>query len=275
MPEIAAKAVVYAAALILVGVVATRLVLARRAGMADRVTAGALAPVARVAWIALLAALAFRAWAHTAAVVGLADSVAFESLKTIAIDSRWGGTWRWQTAAALVGAAAEWTLRSRLGGLVGAGVTLGLVVAIARGGHTEAIPARVLLHATHVVAGGIWLGTLAVVAAVSRRRDADRGRLLQAFSMLAMVGAAALALTGALAAYTYVGAVSNLWATGYGRTLVVKLVFVTGALGCGFVNWRSLRAPAASCSAPAVGWELWCAAAIVIATAVLTELGHP
>ena len=39
----------------------------------------------------------------------------------------------------------------------------------------------------------------------------------------------------------YLDAVSELWATAYGRVLVLKLALVGGVVGCGAYNWRRIR----------------------------------
>jgi len=274
--EAAVKVVVYALTLTLVGTSTVRSALLRRADRAgDRLIVEPPRRIEATAWLALVLALAVRAWAHTAAVFGPADSLSVDALKTIAFVSRWGEAWRWQISAALVGAAAMCTIRGRAAGIVCACVTLALVVALARGGHTEGMPMRTLVQAVHILGGGVWLGTLGVVAAISGGHTDDRARLLRAFFPLAVAGVATLAATGVIAAYTYVGAMSNLWTTSYGRTLLAKLSLVAGALGCGYVNWRSLRRPRSGPVAPALRWELMLAAAIVIATGILTELAHP
>ncbi len=276
MTEVAVQTVVYALTLTLVGASTVRSALLRRVDRAgDPPIVEPLRRIEATAWLVLVLALAVRAWAHTAAVFGPADSISVDALKTIALVSRWGEAWRWQMMAALVGAAAMCTIRGRAAEIVGACATLALVVALARGGHTEGMPTRMVVQAAHILGGGLWLGTLAVVAAVSGGRADDRARLLRAFFPLAVAGVATLAATGAIAAYTYVGAISNLWTTGYGRTLLAKLSLVAGALGCGYVNWLSLRRPRAGSMAPAFRWELMFAAAIVIATGILTELAHP
>lgn len=276
MTEVAVKVVVYALTLTLVGASTVRSALLPRIDRTgNRPIVEPLRRLEATVWIALVLALAGRVWAHTVAVFGPADSMSMDALKTIAFVSRWGEAWRWQMMAALVGAAAAWTIRERAAGVVLAVATVSLVVGLTRGGHTEGMPSRMLLHAVHILGGGGWLGTLGVVAAISRDSTDDRARLLRAFLPLAIAGVATLAATGAVAAYTYVGAISNLWTTGYGRTLVVKLLLVVGTLGCGYVNSRSLRRPRAGPMAPALRWELMLAAAIVIATGILTELAHP
>jgi putative copper export protein len=89
---------------------------------------------------------------------------------------------------------------------------------------------------------------------------------------------------GLVASLTYVGSAGNLWTTPYGRLLTAKGVLFCGVIACGFLNWRSwsggaVGGPAAAArSGESVGIvtiEILLAAAIVIVTAIFTELEHP
>jgi putative copper resistance protein D len=104
--------------------------------------------------------------------------------------------------------------------------------------------------------------------------------MLSEFSPVAFTGAALLLLTGATAAWWYLGELSTLWTTAYGRLLALKLLMAAGAAACGFVNWQALSRPMTTSDSPRarrllVGIEIVFAAAIVIVTAVLTETEHP
>jgi copper transport protein len=131
------------------------------------------------------------------------------------------------------------------------------------------------IHVGHLLGGGAWLGTLAGFAAIRPRVSATfRTGLLRGFSPVALTGAAALAATGILAGWLYVGSFSNLTGTSYGQVLLLKLALVAGAAACGFVNWRSLQSGRAE-PGRVVALELMLAVAIVLTTAVLTETEHP
>ena len=86
------------------------------------------------------------------------------------------------------------------------------------------------------------------------------------------------------ASWTYVGSVANLWTTPYGRLLTVKGTLFAGVIACGFLNWRRRSGGAGNGpnAAPRTGEpvgtatiEILLAAAVVIVTAVFTELEHP
>ena len=159
-------------------------------------------------------------------------------------------------------------------------------------GHAAGQPGRVLLHGSHILAAGIWIGTLtAMSVAVARSRSgastgssvmmpARRREMLSHFSPVAFTGATLLLLTGATAAWSYLGELSNLWTTTYGRLLLLKLFLVADVAVCGFVNWQALRRPVTSTGSRRarrllVGLEIVLAASVVIVTAFLTETEHP
>jgi copper transport protein len=135
------------------------------------------------------------------------------------------------------------------------------------------------------------MGTLTAMWIASRRRDpaqrdssplrpAPRRQMLSQFSPVAFTGSTLLLITGATAAWWYLGQWANLWRTSYGRLLLLKLCVAAAAAGCGFVNWQTLRQPVDSFEARRsqrllVGLEITLAAAIVIVTALLTESEHP
>ena len=101
--EIAAKVLAYGAALVAVGVIGVRWLLARAFGNASdvREPAERLDAVFLSASIVFLAAVLFRAWTHTATAFGLGDAFSLENLHLIALESGWGGGWQQQAAAAV------------------------------------------------------------------------------------------------------------------------------------------------------------------------------
>jgi putative copper export protein len=161
-------------------------------------------------------------------------------------------------------------------------------------GHAAGEPARVVLHGSHILAAGIWVGTLTAMAIALRGPDpvpagssaspvpisGRRRKMLSQFAPVAFGGSTLLLLTGVTAAWWYLGSLSNLWTTGYGRLLMLKLFLVANAAACGFVNWQALRRPLAVTASSStrrllVGLEVALAASVVIVTAVLTESEHP
>ena len=145
-------------------------------------------------------------------------------------------------------------------------------------GHGASSPWHVLLHGTHTLGAGVWVGTLfaLVLIRVPRRQ---RLTLLRGLSPLAFAGATGLGMAGIVMTWSYLGPISNLWATTYGQFLAAKLIFVAGIAACGFVNWRRFeRERQGGDERDQLGpviTEVAVAAIVVLLTAALTEIGHP
>jgi copper transport protein len=138
----------------------------------------------------------------------------------------------------------------------------------------------ILNDAVHVTAAGAWMGTLGVlviaglgalaardslvptpagggwsgaggvatdgfdVSGGNQRSEAmlaPAARLVNAFSRIALLAVGALAATGLVSAWLQLGSLGALVGSGYGRTLLLKLLLVAGAACVGFYNWRVLR----------------------------------
>jgi putative copper export protein len=228
-----------------------------------------------VACSVVVFSLILRAWAHTAAVFSLDASLTSNALSTVAMTSRWGQRWQWQCGSAVIccalfaagGRRFVWLTR------IPACVILGATVAMT--GHAAGDPMRIAIHGTHVLAAGMWLGTLATLMLVRGAVDeSNRRALFDAFSGVALLGAALLVLTGAAASLVYLGALSNLWTTRYGRVLMLKIALAAVAMACGALNWRAIHRQARE-PGRAAAIELATAFSIVVVTSLLTELEHP
>ncbi|MER7674577.1 CopD family protein [Kitasatospora sp. NPDC096128] len=113
----------------------------------------------------------------------------------------------------------------------------------------------------HIVSGVVWLGGLAllVVLAGTRKRLGGGAGLLWAdlwrrFGFVAMVCVGAVTVSGLWLSWRHVGGISQLWTTGYGIALLVKIALVAGLVAAGAFNqfWlmpRIARARAADDSA--------------------------
>jgi copper transport protein len=282
-PEAATKAILYAALLPTVGASAAFLFVAAPAfaGSSEpRAAAGkrledSIRRIGLIASACVIIALLLRVWAQSDATFGLADSFLPDSFHTI-LTSRWGLRWHRQLLAAVLCAIAYACAGGgrRVAWVAAAATAIGLCVSLTLTGHAAADPWRMTIHATHLVGGGVWLGSLATLAMASTSLDADaRVALFHAFSPVALAGAGLAGAAGVTAGWTYLSAIDQLWLTPYGRTLSIKVLLAACVALCGLANWR--RADAGAGQGRLVTIELLFAAAVVVATAVLTELEHP
>jgi putative copper resistance protein D len=286
----ASKIVLYGAALLALGVGVTRTALW---GLALR-SSGSLQPdsferslrrAAQRAAFLLLGALAVRAWAYTAGAFGLSEAFLWENVRLVALESRWGEAWRLQVyvGVALLLAARVIGRLPRTGWLLYTLAAALVCAALPLVGHASGSFWRLVLHAGHLLAAGVWLGSLSAlvvlrsarVATAKRAEPADpTDEFIRHFSSVALPAAAVVVSTGAVAAWLYVGSPMNLVASAYGQALLVKLLAFSPVVGCGWANWRRARAGYAP-SAPLLYAEVASAALVLAATSVLTELEQP
>ena len=111
-------------------------------------------------------------------------------------------------------------------------------------GHMSQQPLGSLLDAAHVLAAGLWAGTLTALALTVRSRGAW-ARLLPRYSTLALWCVLTLAATGVIDAAVRLGSVSALVDTGYGRIVLAKVTVLAG-LVCLASWWRRTWVPAAT-----------------------------
>jgi putative copper export protein len=289
--EASPKAVLYGALLLAIGACTARWLLQvhTRDSSADRPEGfeRRLSRILVAAAAFVLVALVLRVWTHSMAVFGLPDGLEWDRIRLVAFQSRWGSAWRLQAiaASALVVSALCINVARRIGWLAASLATVVCCFTVPMLGHAAGSPWRLALHAAHVLGAGVWLGTVAaVLIAHLQHRSQVRELLLRRLSPVAFSGAATLLAAGLVASWTYVGSVANLWTTPYGRLLTLKGTMFCGVIACGFLNWRRFgaapghRRPAAPPAGEPVGAatiEVLLAAAVVIVTAVFTELEHP
>lgn len=137
--------------------------------------------------------------------------------------------------------------------VAGAGLVTALLATPGLAGHagtTEPIAVNVLADAVHVVGAAAWVGGLVLlVAAVypatsglpGRERAEVLAPVVSRFSDLALVAVAALTVTGLYGAFVQVRALGALGGTGYGVTLIVKVIVFGGLVGLGAINNRRLK----------------------------------
>ena len=284
----------------MVGAAALRLAVlpaAERRGLAAE-AAGAAARRSRGAALAALGlfalALAGRLGMQAAALAGPGGSGAGGTLPAV-LDTGWGRAWAAQAAGAAAYLAALLLARRReVAGWRAAAAALAVVAAgTAWAGHAAAVErgraVALLADGLHLLGAGAWMGTLALLLGVGipaalRAPSGGRGvgvaALLRAFSPIALAGAGTAAATGVASALFHLGAPAELWGSGYGRALLLKLALLALAALAGFRNWRVLT-PALEGDAGAralrrtVAAEVGVGVLVVLVTAVLVALPPP
>ena len=104
--------------------------------------------------------------------------------------------------------------------------------------------------------------------------------MISVFSPLAVGAVVTVVLTGVATAVVYLEQWSDLWETGYGQTLVSKVVVMLATGTVGAYNWRFLRPrlgtpEAAGLLVRSSIVELTLACVVLIVTAVLVHLPVP
>lgn len=226
-----------------------------------------LAPASvRAAGIGLWAAAALgvvallRLYAQSYALQGGEGALDPGMLTAILGRTVWG--WGWLLQIVGVALAGLGFLRARRGGRGGGRAGWGIaalgVAALAfspaLSGHAAAVPQltwlAVLADGAHVIGAGGWLGSLLLVVVVGlpaahRLPEGERGwgaaELINAFSPTALGFAGIVALTGVFSAWLHMDAVSALWRSGYGQTLLLKLAILSVVAGTGAYNWLRVK----------------------------------
>ena len=209
----------------------------------------------------------------------------------LALASGWGAAWRAQAAAAVL-AVVAWLPRRgqpRLGPRLAPIAALAVAATLPLTGHFRVMPSGVLLGvltgSLHLIGGGLWLGTLALVASVgwiggAEGRGSRVARLITSFSPVALTGAAITGLSGVVTAWQTVGSIAAITGTPYGRTLLLKLGCLVGVAALGAYNWRVVQPRLAAGTGEGLLrrsalTELTLGAILLVITALLVVLPAP
>lgn len=102
-----------------------------------------------------------------------------------------------------------------------------------------------IADAAHLIGAALWFGTLTLLVVDLWRSRAGGDSLLEAarrYSRWALRAVVVLAAAGVASALILLPKVSDLWATGYGRLLLIKIGLFAVALALASVSrWRALR----------------------------------
>lgn len=258
----------------------------------------------RLALVAVAATLA-RFVAQHAAVFGTEQALTRDALATLLFRSNWGRAWWLAITSAIVVTWVAPRLRrsTNTAWLVAAAAILLFAASQPLSGHPAAatLPRlAVAMQLLHLVGAGGWVGSLALLtfvaipAARDPARDVSReashaatgdpdariAGLVRAFSPTALAFAALLGITGLFTAWGNLGGFAPLWQSEYGRTLAIKLGFLSITAATGAYNWRrvlpSLGEPISSARLRRSSLvELSASLLVLIATAVLVATPMP
>lgn len=156
--------------------------------------------------------------------------------------------------------------------LLAAGFASGLSLS----GHSAANDAESIADWLHLVAASLWVGGLVqLVAVVWRGAPEMRGRALTRFSTLATTCVAVLVAAGTYLSIERLPRVHDLWRTGYGHVLLVKLALVAVALVWGAMHRRVVRSQREPRLRRSLLGESAVAIAVLLAAAVLVDSKPP
>ncbi len=115
------------------------------------------------------------------------------------------------------------------------GITAVGLVARTIGGHMSASPLGAVAIAIHVLAAALWSGTLAALVLTVDHRG-QWARVLPRFSELSLLCVIALLAGGVTGALVALDSPSQLFASGYGRVLLIKIVLTVVLM---MLAWRN------------------------------------
>jgi copper resistance protein D len=165
-----------------------------------------------------------------------------------------------------------------------AGAALG-AVSFASVGHVHAAAraAPSVLLAVHVLAAAFWLGALAPLLMLARRREPRAlGAIAERFGRIALGVVGALLVAGAAALWLLLGSLSALWTSAYGRIACAKIALAACLLA--LAAWNKLAlVPRTAAGDPlavrrlrrSILAEMGVAGTLLLVTAALTTLAGP
>jgi putative copper export protein/methionine-rich copper-binding protein CopC len=243
----------------LIGIAGLRMLVLRRLRMtatvgatfADEVEVRAVSLGRWLVAIVLVTALA-RLYLQSAAIHGSDRALEPALLGAMVSRTLWGWGWILQLLAGLAALVATLPRRGAAWGAASV-AALALAVTPALSGHAAGMgrgaPLAITIDWLHVLGAGGWMGTLlallvAGIPAALRDGSSSSARsvasIVRAFSPVALACAGLVVLSGLATAWLHMAAVSELWTSAYGRTLLLKVAIVALVAAAGAYNWRRL-----------------------------------
>lgn len=206
------------------------------------------------------------------------------ALRQIVLDSPAASAFTWRVAGlvVIIAAMARGTAPWRWIALLGAS---GLLFSFSQAGHTTSFTPRLLLAGLlliHIAIAAFWFGSFIPLRRVALdEQPGSAGRVVEAFSRLALFLVPGLAAAGVALACLLLGSWKDL-ASPYGRLILVKIALFAGMLVLGAMN-RLRFGPALAKGTDAarqsfiraVLSEYVLGSAVLVVTAVLTSLYSP
>jgi len=245
-----------------------------------------------LAALVLLVSLPLRLQAQAHALFGVGISSERFSLL---LSSTWGVGWLIQAVGTLA-ALAGFLLVRRIGpvawALAAAG-TLFVGITPSLSGHAASVEgartAAMFADGFHVLASGLWLGTLLAILVVGfpvlrhepeSHRGAPLHAMVRSFTPVALLAGAVVVATGLFASWLQLTSVVDLFVTEWGRLLLTKLLFVAVVFAMGAVNWRRVQPRISEPGGDrrlrqAASVELTATLLVLIITSVLTAVPPP
>jgi len=214
---------------------------------------------------------------------------------TILLETRWGWALIAQLAAALMAIVAFRIAHANKnsGWAIAAICAVVVIVTPSLTGHAISSDQPVInvpLDIVHVLAGSVWLGTLATIMVVGVGAAAKTpgpisvgtrvAAMINAFSPIALLCGGTIVTSGVIVSLLRLRPLSTLWTSGYGKVLIVKLVFVGLLFAFGAWNWRRVRPTLAydegvTALRKSARLELMAAAMVLAVTAILVAMALP
>ena len=205
--------------------------------------------VAGGAWLLLVVAVA-RLASHAVLLSGSFGALRPGDVTDLLFGSTFGRGWLLQVVTTVVLLVAARSHRPlKWNEMVGAGIALAISASFL--GHPAAVPDVPLLamsfDAIHVLAAGGWAGAIlvllfaampAIASVDATERVVVARNFLRAFSPLALICAALLAVTGLAAAWLQFRRLDLVLGSSYGLTLVWKVILVLFIAALGAYHWR-------------------------------------
>lgn len=238
-----ARLIGYLGAFLLVGAAVTRWAVAPKV---TSLSPEASIRTARLGGLLLAAALLARLYWQSRSLLEPEEALTLEFVQAV-LGSTWGRGWLAQATAAIIGLVGWRALArqpaSRPAAWVARLGVLAVVLTAPLTGHAvglaEAPWYAPVLDLLHFGAGASWLGTLGILAGTAfREPTAARLAAVEQFSPLALGAGLTTMGAGLVLGWSYLGSISALWSTPYGRILLLKLGAVGLTAAIGAYNWR-------------------------------------